>query len=163
MRYSLRDFIPLFVIFTLICTFTLTRQFFLGEWDMMYAMNDFMAVFFLVFGAFKVINLPNFVTAYKKYDLLAGRCTPYAYLYPFIEVGLGCAYLFRFMPIATNIFTYILMLFSAIGVANALATGKELMCACLGTVFKFPMTYVTLLEDVLMAGMALGMLLHLLF
>ncbi len=163
MRYSIRDFMPLLVIFAIICMFTLIRQFFLGEWDMMYAMNDFMAAFFIVFGTFKLINLPNFVTAYKKYDLLAARTTFYAYIYPFIEVGLGCAYLFRFRPIATNSFTYILMLFSAIGVANALATGKELMCACLGTVFKFPMTYVTLLEDVLMAGMSLGMLLYLLF
>ncbi len=160
MRYTIKDFMPLIAIFSLIVLFTLIRQYLHGGWDMMYAMNDIMAGFFLIFGAFKIINLRNFVTAYKKYDLIAMQNTPYAYAYPFIEVILGIAYLFRFMPVLTNIITYALMLISTIGVAIALATGKELMCACLGTVFKLPMTYVTLLEDVLMAGMALGMLLH---
>ncbi len=163
MRYTFRDFIPLIIIFATICVFTLVRQFLHGSWDMMNAMNDFMAGFFLVFGTFKIINLPKFVTAYKEYDLLAKRSTAYAYLYPFIEIGLGLAYLFRLMPLATNIITYIVMLFSAIGVAMSLSKGQELTCACLGVVFKLPMTYVTLFEDMLMAGMALGMLLHLLF
>lgn len=163
MRYKVKDFIPLIAIFTLIILFTIVRQFIAGGWDMMNAMNDFMAGFFLVFGAFKLINLRNFAVAYKEYDLLAKKSIAYGYLYPFLEIGLGCAYLFRFMPITTNAFTYILMLFSAIGIAVELAAGKEIMCACLGMVFKLPMTYVTLFEDMLMAGMALGMLLHLLF
>lgn len=162
MRYNLRDFMPLIIIFSLIALFTLIRQFFHG-WDAMYAMNDIMAGFFIIFGGFKILNLRNFVTAYKKYDLLAERSTAYAYAYPFIEVTLGFAYLYRFMPLLTNLITYVLMLTGAIGVAIALATGKELMCACLGMVFKLPMTYVTLLEDIVMAGMALGMLLHILW
>ena len=49
---------------------------------MMYAMNDFMAGFFIVFGAFKIINLPSFVEAYQKYDLIARRSRAYAYAYP---------------------------------------------------------------------------------
>ena len=32
------------------------------------------------------------------------------------------------------------------------------MCACLGVVFKIPMTYVTLTEDLLMGTMAFVML-----
>lgn len=160
MRYSVRDFLPLITIFLLICLFTIGRQFIAGEWNMMDAMNDFMAGFFLIFGAFKLINLANFAKAYKEYDLLAKRHIAWGYIYPFLEVGLGIAYLFRFMPIATNAFTYVLMLFSALGVALELAEGKQIMCACLGMVFKLPMTYVTLFEDLLMAGMALGMLLY---
>ncbi len=160
MRYSFKDFIPLIVIFLAITIFTVLRQFMGGAWDLMEAMNDFMAGFFLVFGAFKIINLRNFATAYKEYDLLAKQSIAYGYIYPFIEIGLGFAYLFRFMPILTNAVTYVLMIFSAIGVAIELAAGKEIMCACLGMVFKLPMTYVTLFEDLLMAGMALGMLLH---
>lgn len=163
MRYTFRDFLPLIIIFIIICAFTLARQLFLDSWNMMEAMDDFMAGFFLVFGTFKLINLPKFVEAYKEYDLLAARSTAYAYLYPFIEIGLGLAYFFRFMPIATNLVTYLVMLFSAMGVAVALAKGQSMMCACLGVVFTLPMTYVTLFEDLLMAGMALGMLLYLLF
>ena len=131
MRYSIRDFIPLITLFTLIILFTLIRQFISGDWDMMLAMSDFMASFFLIFGAFKLINLRNFAVAYKEYDLLAKRSIIYGYLYPFIEIGLGCAYLFRFMPMAINLFTYLLMLFSAIGVAIELAAGKDIMCAFL--------------------------------
>jgi hypothetical protein len=50
------------------------------------------------------------------------------------------------------------MLISALGVANELRKKQTIMCACLGTVFKIPMTYVTLFEDLLMASMALYML-----
>jgi hypothetical protein len=52
------------------------------------------------------------------------------------------------------------MLVSAAGVARELWKGREIMCACLGVVFKIPMTYVTLLEDLLMAAMAGFMLVH---
>ena len=50
------------------------------------------------------------------------------------------------------------MIVSSIGVTKELAQGRKITCACLGAVFKIPMTYVTLLEDVLMAVMALIML-----
>ncbi len=163
MRYQIKDFLPLIIIASLICVFTFIRQFFYPAWNLMFAMQDFMAGFFIIFGFFKLLNLKAFVEAYKKYDLGAQHSTLYAYAYPCIEICLGLAYLFRFLPILTNLVTYTLMLFSAIGVALALASGQHLMCACLGTVFKLPMTYVTIFEDVLMAGMALGMLLSILF
>ncbi len=162
MRYSVRDFLPLIVIFTLIILFTLTRQIVTGSWKMLPAMNDFMAGFFIVFGAFKVFNVRGFVQAYKIYDLLAQKSIAYAYAYPFIELGLGFAYLFRLYPLATNLITFVVMLIGSIGVALELMKGKEIVCACLGVVFKIPMTYVTLLEDVLMAGMSFGMLMYLL-
>lgn len=50
---------------------------------------------------------------------------------------------------------------SAIGVAQALMAKRKIVCACLGAVFKIPITKVTLLEDVLMFLMALGMLVRL--
>lgn len=162
MRYSLRDFLPLLIIFIVIVLFTLTRQIVVGEWNIMNAMNDFMAAFFIVFGLFKIINWRGFVQAYKIYDLLAKQSTLYAYAYPLIELSLGIAYLFRLYPIATNLVTFILMTISSIGVALELTKSGYIVCACLGAVFKLPMTYVTLAEDLLMAGMALGMLLYLL-
>lgn len=163
MRYTIRDFLPLIIIFILIITFTATRQFVAGtSWSVMNAMNDFMAGFFLVFGAFKIINWRGFVQAYKIYDLLAKQSTAYAYAYPIIELALGLAYFFRIYPIAINSITFVLMIMSSIGVALELTKGGHIICACLGAVFKLPMTYVTLFEDLLMAGMALGMLLYLL-
>ncbi len=152
--YTFKDFLPLIIIFLVILSCVLVRQWFTG-WDIHSAMNDFMAGFFLVFGAFKLLNLNAFAEAYTTYDIIAKRSATYAYLYPFIEIALGLAYLFRLWPTATNLVTVIVMTISSIGVAQELAQKRTIVCACLGTVFKIPMTYVTLFEDILMAGMAL--------
>lgn len=152
--YRFRDFLPLIIIFLVILSFVVVHQLISG-WDIHSAMNDFMAGFFLVFGAFKLLKLNAFAEAYATYDIIAKRSTLYAYIYPFIEIALGLAYLFRFWLTATNLVTLIVMIVSSIGVAQELAQRKTIACACLGTVFKIPMTYVTLFEDLLMAGMAL--------
>ena len=161
MKYGFKDFLPLIVIFALIAGFTALRQSMAPFFDSMEAMNDFMAGFFLVFGAFKLINIHGFVEAYRTYDLVAQKSFAYAYAYPVIELGLGVLYLFRLFPIATNAVTLVVMLVSAVGVGIELSKGKEIACACLGVVFKLPMTYVTLFEDLLMAGMAAYMLFNL--
>lgn len=156
--YTVRDFAPLIVMFIIVVTFTLFSQLLYGL-TLKGAMNDFMAAFFIVFSALKIINLKGFADAYVTYDVVAKRIKLYAYLYPFLELGLGFCYLFRLVPFWTNLFTLVLMLISAVGVALELSKKKEIMCACLGVVFKIPMTYVTLLEDLLMAVMAAIMLL----
>lgn len=51
------------------------------------------------------------------------------------------------------------MAVGTVGVARALPARRKIRCACLGAVFKLPMSYVTLAEDVLMAGMAAAMVL----
>lgn len=162
MKYSIKDFIPLIVIFAIISSFAAIRHIMRGYLSPDDIMNDFMGAFFIVFGAFKVINWAGFTEAYQQYDLLAQRSIAYAYAYPLIELGLGAAYLARWQPIFTNSITLVVMLVGALGVFVELSKGKEIMCACLGVVFKLPMTYVTLLEDLLMAGMAGYMLTKLL-
>lgn len=139
--------------------FTIAQRIIYG-WNIIAAMNDFMGSFFIVFSLFKIYNLHNFVEAFSMYDLVAKQSTIYAYLYPFIELGLGIAYLFRFQLILTNWVTLAIMIIGSIGVAYELAQNKSIVCACLGTVFRIPMTYVTLAEDVLMAIMAIFMLFY---
>lgn len=158
-NHALKDFIPLAVIFAGVCLLTIALQLFSGNlWTIFSVMRFFMASFFLVFGAFKAVNLAGFASAYAMYDLIAARWYVYGYIYPFIELGLGGAYLLNWNPIITNVITLCIMAVSAVGVLRALTKGEHLMCACLGTLFKIPMTYVTLAEDLLMAGMALFML-----
>jgi Methylamine utilisation protein MauE len=156
-HYTIKDFLPLIIIFSLIMAITIIQQLYFG-WNLRDAMRIFMAAFFIIFGFFKIINLHGFVNAYAMYDLIAQRYRWYGYLYPFLELGLGFAYLFKFFMPLTNMLTLILMLVSATGVFNELRKGKHIVCACLGDVFKLPMTYVTLTEDLLMALMALLML-----
>jgi len=158
-KYKFRDFLPLIIIFLVIGFFTFSLSYNNDSTDLFYVMRIFMAGFFLVFGFFKIIKLNGFAMAYKEYDLLAKRSNLYAHLYPFIEIALGLAYLLAFQLFLTNIITLIVMSVSAWGVWLKIRKREEVTCACLGTVFKFPMTYVTFFEDTLMALMAVYMLL----
>lgn len=154
----LRDFLPLIVIFAVIILFTTVMILRLGYWDLMYAMRMFMGGFFVVFGGFKVLNWKGFAEAYRMYDIIAKRSMIYGYLYPLIELGLGISYFAAWNLLATNIITIVIMTIGAVGVGKELLKGEKIVCACLGVVFKIPMTWVTFIEDILMAGMALWML-----
>lgn len=159
-RYTIKDFLPLIVIFSGI-TAVSAYFFFTSNMDAMLAMRVFMAGFFIVFGLLKIIKLKAFAEAYQMYDLVAKRSLGYAYAYPFIELGLGISFALHLAPVPTNWITLVVMLISALGVYLHLRKREPIMCACLGTVFKVPMTWVTLFEDLLMAAMAAWMLLTL--
>lgn len=88
------------------------------------------------------------------YDVLAMRRRVYGYLYPFLELGFGVAYLLAWQVTLVSALVVPVMLLGAYGVFRKLRAGEEIPCACLGTVFKVPMTWVTFGEDMLMAGMA---------
>ena len=118
-------------------------------------MTNVMAGFFLVFSAFKFLDLKGFADAYASYDLGAKRWHAWGYIYPFLELSLGLAYLFRVAPALTDIATIALMGFSSIGVMQALARKQQIRCACLGTVLNVPMSTITLVEDLAMVAMAL--------
>ena len=93
------------------------------------------------------------------YDVLAKRSKTYTYIYPFLELGFGLAYFFTWQIEVVSAVVVVIMLIGAYGVYLKLKEREEIPCACLGTVFKVPMTWVTLGEDLLMAGMALMILL----
>jgi hypothetical protein len=122
-------------------------------------MRYFMAGFFLTFSFFKLLDVKAFAGAYAGYDLLAARWHGWGYVYPFVELALGLAYLANFQPTLTNWATLLIMGFSAIGVIRAVMSKTKIQCACLGTVFQLPMSTVTIVEDVGMVIMAAGMLL----
>lgn len=157
-HYTIRDFLPLIGMFTLVI-FGATAWNYLEGGEVMRWMELFMGMFFILFGLLKASNLKNFVSAYRMYDILAMRSRAYAYAYPFIELALGALYVMALFPLLTNAITLVVMLVSAWGVYRKLASGEPIMCACLGAVFKVPMTWVTLGEDLLMAVMAGAMLL----
>jgi hypothetical protein len=130
-----------------------------GSFELKNWMRLFMGLFFAVFGLFKVANLQEFVSAYSRYDLLAMRYKGYALLYPFVELFLAAAFLSGIFPMAVNLFTLVLMLFSGLGVVRVINNKEIIMCACLGTFIKLPVSRITLIEDFGMGLMALIMLL----
>lgn len=156
-KYTIKDFTPLIALFAVIVAISTGTMFYQSAGLMLF-MQMFMAWFFLLFGVLKIMNLEAFAEAYAMYDVVARHSRVYAFIYPFIELGLGFAYLFGIALFYTNIVTLAIMLISALGVYLQLRKGEAIMCACLGVVFKVPMTWVTFFEDLLMAVMATLML-----
>jgi copper chaperone CopZ len=122
-------------------------------------MGNFMAGFFLIFSFFKILDIPAFAKAYQSYDIIASKIKWYGYVYPFIELGLGLSYIFFYDSEITNLTTAIVMFVGLIGVSRSVIQKSKIQCACLGTVFNLPMSYVTIIENGIMLIMALFMLL----
>jgi hypothetical protein len=129
-----------------------------GAFDWMRAMRHFMAGFFLVFGFFKLLNVPAFADAYRGYDVVAKAWPGWGYVYPFVEVALGAAYLANVLPVGVNVVTLVVMGVSTVGVVQSVLNRRQIRCACLGTVFNLPMSAITIVEDVTMVLMSAGML-----
>lgn len=151
-KFSLWDYYPIFLITLYIAGVAFINNFLAApgsNW-----MTQFMAGFFLVFSAFKFLDLRGFADGYSTYDLLAKLWHGYGFIYPFLELALGILYLGNWLPVATAWLTIIIMGFSSLGVINSLLKHQKIHCACLGTILKVPLSSVTLIEDLAMVVMA---------
>jgi copper chaperone CopZ len=154
----LETYRPILLVFGYITGVSLLVQFVNGSFNWMQWMNHFMAGFFLVFSFFKLLNLKGFAESYAMYDIIAKRWSGFGYVYAFLELGLGIAYIVGFNPMATNIVTCIVMTISIIGVLQSVLDNKKIKCACLGAVFNLPMSTLTIIEDAVMIAMSAIML-----
>jgi hypothetical protein len=137
---------PLIIIVGFITLFTVVRQYLYGmNFDAM--LNDCMGITFLVFGGIKLVRWEGFVDAFRSYDDVARKFYGYAVAYPFFELGLGLLYWFRAVPVFTNVVTLVLTSLTTFSVIKELRKQNPFPCACLGVVFKLPMTWVTLAEN----------------
>jgi hypothetical protein len=155
------SFVPFIIAMTIVVVYTIVHQLILGHWSGMIAMNDFMGVWFLLFGVIKLFALEWFAHNFRKYDLIAHHAKRYGYAFPFLEIVLWAAYLVDFnmvYRIPINVFTALLMGITAVWVAHALHHKKDVLCVCMGIHFPLPMSKVTLIENVAMGAMAVGML-----
>ncbi len=117
-------------------------------------MQNFMASFFLVFSFFKLLDVKGFAESYSTYDIIAKKWMGWGYVYAFIELSLGVAYLLKYNPLITNGVTFVVMSISIIGVLQSVLNKKKIKCACLGAVFNLPMSTITIIEDGLMIAMS---------
>jgi copper chaperone CopZ len=154
---------PILLIFIYIFGITFLVQWSNETINYMEWMRHFMAGFFLVFSFFKLLNLNGFAESYQMYDIIAKRLPQWAYLYAFVELFLGIAYLVNFNPLVTNIIAFIVMSISIIGVLQTVLNKQKIQCACLGSVFNLPMSTVTIIEDGLMILMSGVMISQLIF
>ncbi len=152
--FSLMAYKPLLLILAFIVGVTGLVELREGEFVWMRAMNHFMAGFFLVFSFFKLLDVSGFAGSYRMYDIVAKAVPGYGFVYPFIELALGVAYLTGWNPLITNSATLLVMGVSLIGVVQSVLNKRKIQCACLGAVFNLPMSTVTIIEDGLMIAMA---------
>ncbi|HMR88611.1 MAG TPA: heavy metal-associated domain-containing protein [Saprospiraceae bacterium] len=157
-RTWLEIYTPILLIFFFITLVTILVQLKNDSFDAMIWMRHFMAGFFLVFSFFKFLNLKGFTESYVMYDVLAKKIPAWAYLYAFVEFGLGIAFLVDFNPILTNAVTLVVMTISITGVLQSVLNKQKIQCACLGAVFNLPMSTVTIIEDGIMILMSAAML-----
>ena len=153
---------PILLIFAFITGITLLNEWVTGDFLWMRWMSNFMAGFFLVFSFFKLLNLKGFAESYSMYDVIAKKWSGWGYVYAFVELALGIAFLTGFNPILTNSITFVVMSVSVIGVLQSVFNKRKIKCACLGDVFNLPMSTITIIEDALMIGMSGVMLLTML-
>lgn len=145
----LTTYYPLLLIMSIIAVSSLAAQ----SW-----MMAFMAGFYIVFGAFKLLDVPAFAASYAQYDVVAMAFKPWGYAYPFIELALGFAFLFWVQMNASTWIALILSLVGLVGVTRSVVRKQTIQCACLGTGFNLPMSTVTIIENLGMALMAAWML-----
>ncbi len=151
---------PILLVFAFITGITLITQLQHNNFQVLHWMDDFMAGFFLVFSFFKLLDIKSFAENYYSYDIISKRWFGWGYVYPFIELALGIAYLIGFNALITNAVTFIVMSVSIIGVLQSVLNKRKIRCACLGAVFNLPMSTITIIEDGLMIAMSAIMLIN---
>lgn len=147
---------PLFLIFGYLTTASILMN--INPWTTKGFMLDFMGLFYIVFGFFKLLDLKGFPASFSMYDPIAKRMPIYGWIYPFLETALGILFLMRWQIPAALIITIIILGITTIGVVKTLFNKKQIQCACLGTALKLPMTKATLIENTVMLVMAIWML-----
>ncbi|WP_109299181.1 heavy metal-associated domain-containing protein [Aquimarina sp. AU474] len=155
-KTKLQELRPLFLIFGYILVASVLLNY--KDWNQEEFMLDFMGLFYIIFSFFKILDLKGFSQSFSMYDPLARVSSVYAWVYPFIELGLALLFLVRFQISIALIVTVIILGITTYGVVRILLNKKSIECACLGTVLKLPMTEATFIENIIMICMAIIML-----
>ncbi len=161
MKGKHKMFIPFYLAMAVVFIYTAIHQIMLGHRIGMIAMNDFMGIRFLLFGILKLLDLEWFVKTFMQYDIIAKRRKPYGYIFPFLEILLGIAYLRDTQMqywLTINVVTVLLVGITGIGIWYALKGKKEVDCVCMWTKFPLPMSSINLVENIAMWAMAVIML-----
>ena len=118
----------------------------------------FISVSMVLLGLQKLKDVEGFSTMFLNYDLLAKRWVPYGYVYPFVETGAGLlmtAMVWHWLSVPAALFIGTI---GAVSVFKAVYVDKrELKCACVGGDSNVPLGFVSLIENLMMVGMALWM------
>ncbi|UWQ54438.1 MauE/DoxX family redox-associated membrane protein [Leisingera caerulea] len=120
----------------------------------------FVAVSMCLLALQKLRDVESFSSMFLNYDLLARRFVPYAYIYPFAEGLAGLLMLAGVLIWLAAPLALVIGTIGAVSVFKAVYIDKrELKCACMGGSSEVPLGFVSLTENLMMAGMGAWMLL----
>lgn len=106
----------------------------------------------------KLRDVESFTTGFLGYDLLAQRVPRYAYVYPWAEALVGLLMIAGVWP---WLWVPVALVIGGIGAVSVIKAvyieGRDLRCACVGGHSNVPLGFVSLLENLVMVAMGLGM------
>ena len=118
-------------------------------------MTYFMGIVLVSLSVLKIIDWGGFIEAFRMYDLIAKKSLVYASVYPIIELSAGILLIMnifiRFAAVIVVLVTFI----GSISSIQIIYRKRSVRCACMGTRIKVPMTAFTLVENLVMFGMAM--------
>lgn len=131
----------------------------LGDISAIKVVELFIAFSMCVLGIQKLQDLKGFATGFVKYDLLAQRYVPYAYVYACVEAG---GRILMIAGVLIWVVAPIVLLVSSIGAASVFKAvyieKRNLKCACVGGDSSVPLGFISLTENLMMMAMALWMM-----
>ena len=150
----LQTYKPLILIFTYIFIASLSFQISLEHFNTHLFMNHIMGGFFLCLSFFKLLDIKSFSESFSSYDPLAQKFALYGLIYPFVEVALGFLFISQRFLFVANLGTVLVLSITTFGVWRSLKRKTKFQCACAGSVFKLPLSLVTVFENLAMIAMA---------
>ncbi len=132
-----------------------------GQVATLRAAEWFIAFSMCILAMLKLQDVESFSSMFLNYDLLAKRWVPYAYIYPFAELGAGvlmAAGALMWLSVPTALFIGGI---GTVSVFKAVYVDKrDIKCACVGGSSRVPLGFVSLTENVMMVAMAIWMVLR---
>ena len=147
---KLKSYLPLFAVFgtSFFITTTLMQNF-----------QVFMGISMCILAMLKLMDIEAFGLSFKKYDLISSRFEKWIYIYPFCELLIGISFLLSSPPTSIILIALIIGIFGMASVFKAIYLDKsKLNCACVGGYAKTPLGIISFIENFLMVGMGIFIL-----
>ena len=153
-----KTYTPVLVVFAVTALMAIAASYAAGTLLTMRTPEWFIAFSMCALAMLKLRDLDGFATMFLGYDLLARRWVPYAYIYPFVELGAGVLMIANVLKWLSAPAAAFVGLIGGWSVFKAVYIQKrELKCACVGGDSNVPLGFLSLTENVMMVVMAAWM------
>jgi glutaredoxin len=150
---------PIIAIFATTILMALSTSWALGELSIVRVIELFIAFSMCTLAIQKLRDLEAFSLQFLNYDILAQKWVKYSYVYPFVEMLAGVAMISGFLTILSAPAAIFIATINGYSVFKAVYIDKrELKCACVGGNSNVPLGFISLTENIMMAGMGFWML-----